>query len=141
MSDIWDLARGLGADIVFFKPSDNINKDGMYYRKLSTICLNDNVSTVRQENVLLHETGHSFYKHDHYDCHSLGWSYKQERQANEYMIHYRADQWLSEYDWEPEYVDYEAFMEHFEIDRRLYDLVAEVFSEIINHAQLDSYSV
>ncbi len=57
------------------------------------------------------------------------------------MIQYRADQWLSEYDWEPEFIDYKAFMDYFEIDNHLYNLVVEVFSKILSHSQLASYSV
>lgn len=141
MSDIWDLASQLGAKIIFFKPNKEITKDGMYYRELDTVCLNDTVSSKRQENVLLHEIGHSFHGHKHYKCHSIGWSFRQERQADEYMIQYRADQWLSEYDWEPEFIDYKAFMDYFEIDNHLYDLVVEVFSKILSHSQLGSYSI
>ncbi|MEY8514520.1 ImmA/IrrE family metallo-endopeptidase [Lactococcus taiwanensis] len=131
MSDIWDLARELGAKIVFFKPDGNVTKDGMYYRDISTVCLNALVSEKRQENVLLHETGHSYYGHQHYSCHAKGWSARQERQANEYMIHQRAEEWLAQYDWEPQYIDYSAFLEYFELDRKHYSLAEEVFTEIL----------
>lgn len=130
MSDIWDLARGLGAKIVFFKPDGEVMKDGMYYRKVSTVCLNDTVSSVRQENVLLHETGHNFFGHEHYSCHSKGWSAKQERQADKYMIHQRADEWLSQFDWEPERIDYFAFLDCYELDHSYYRLAESVFEEI-----------
>lgn len=141
MADIWELARSLGAKIIFFKPTNEINKDGMYYRKVSTVCLNDSVSSMRQENVLLHETGHSVYGHEHYSCHSKGWSAKQEKQADEYMIHQRADEWLAQYDWEPETIDYEAFLTYYELDKNLYNLVVIVFNEILIHNHLDNYIV
>ena len=139
MADIWDLARSLGAKIVFFKPDDNISKDGMYYREISTVCLNDCASRIRQENVLLHETGHSFYGHTHYKCHSKGWSSKQEKQADKYMIKQRADEWLAGYDWEPEFIDFEAFIKHFELEKHMYDLVVEVFESILGHNKLSNH--
>lgn len=131
MSDIWELARQLGAKVVFFKPNEEITKDGMYYRELDTVCLNDTVSTIRQENVLLHEIGHSFYGHEHFQCHSKGWSFKQERQADEYLILHRAEQWLAEYDWEPQSIDYDSFMEYFELEKSLYNSVVKVFNNIL----------
>lgn len=131
MSDIWDLARQLGAKIIFFKPNEEITKDGMYYKDLDTVCLNDTVSTMRQENVLLHEIGHSFYGHEHFQCHSKGRSFKQEKQAEEYVLHYRAEQWLAAYDWEPHCINYRAFMEHFELASYLYNSVVKIFKEIL----------
>lgn len=130
MSDIWDLARQLGAKIIFFKPNDEITKDGMYYKNLDTVCLNDTVSEIRQENVLLHEIGHLYYGHEHFQCHSKGWSFRQENQAEEYVIRYRAEQWLAEYDWEPQCINYRAFMEHFELASSLYHSVVKIFKEI-----------
>lgn len=131
MSDIWELARQLGAKVVFFKPNEEITKDGMYYRELDTVCLNDTVSTIRQENVLLHEIGHLYYGHEHFQCHSKGWSFKQERQADEYLILHRAEQWLADYDWEPQSIDYDAFMEYFELEKSLYNSVVKVFNNIL----------
>lgn len=139
MSDIWDLARILGANIVFFKPNEEITKDGMYYKELDIVCLNDDVSLIRQENVLLHEIGHSFYGHKHFQCHSKGWSFKQEKQAEEYMIHYRAEQWLADYDWEPQFINYRAFMDYFELDSYLYNSVAKIFKEILHSKTCNNY--
>lgn len=77
----------------------------------------------------------------HYKCHSKGWSSKQEKQADKYMIKQRADEWLAGYDWEPEFIDFEAFIKHFELDKKMYDLVVEVFESILGHNQLNNHFI
>ncbi|MFK4899207.1 hypothetical protein ACI1S7_10365 [Lactococcus petauri] len=54
------------------------------------------------------------------------------------MIEKRADQWLATYDWEPQFIDYHAFMEHFEIGKWFYNLVVD---EILGYSQLDRQSM
>ncbi len=133
MADIWGLARELGADIIFFKPDKKTNKDGIYYKDFSLICLNDCVSAIRQCNALLHELGHCFCEHQYFSCHSSGYSYKQEHEADCYMIRYRADEWLSQFNWEPEQIDIHAFLDYFELSHKYYDTAFEIFKELLGN--------
>lgn len=133
MSDVWGLANELGAKIIFFKPNIFTNKDGVYYKEISTICLNDCASSIRQGNVLLHEIGHCYCGHLHFESHSKGFSCKQEYEADCYMIRYRADEWLAQYDWEPEQIDIYAFLDYFELERRHYDTSFKIFRELLGH--------
>lgn len=55
------------------------------------------------------------------------------------MIEHRADEWLAQFDWEPDVIDYDKFIEYFELEKRHYGLVVEVFDEIISQPQLDSH--
>ncbi|MGX7010977.1 hypothetical protein [Lactococcus cremoris] len=55
------------------------------------------------------------------------------------MIEHRADEWLAQFDWEPDVIDYDKFIEHFELEKRHYGLIVEVFDEIIGQPQLDSH--
>lgn len=138
--DVWKLSRELGADVVFFTPDEVTHKDGMYYKELNLICLNVLSSERRQENVLYHEIGHHAYEHQHFDINSRCYSIKQEAEANKYMIQQRADEWLSAYDWEPEYIDIDRFLTYFEIDERLYDLAEDVFHDILGWSLLNKLS-
>ena len=54
------------------------------------------------QNILLHEIGHVSFGHRHLDCRSSGWDRRQEREADRYMIEHRADEWLAQFDWEPD---------------------------------------
>ncbi|WP_374284147.1 ImmA/IrrE family metallo-endopeptidase [Lactococcus sp.] len=138
--NVWKLARELGADVVFFTPNEVTKKDGMYYKELNLICLNTLSSTKRQENVLYHEIGHHAYGHQHFDINSKSYSIKQEAEANRYMVKQRADEWLSAYDWEPEYIDIDSFLNFFEIDDRLYYLAEDVFHDILGWSMLSRLS-
>ncbi|MFK5291830.1 zinc peptidase, partial [Lactococcus lactis] len=63
---------------------------------------------------------------------------RQEREADRYMIEHRADEWLAQFDWEPDVIDYDKFIEYFELEKSHYGLVVEVFDEIIGQPQLHS---
>ncbi|WP_282798559.1 zinc peptidase [Lactococcus lactis] len=141
MSVIKELLLGLSVKIKYYDPSDYPHlKDGMKFniRGLTYIFIDIFNSEMVTQNILLHEMGHVSFGHRHLDCRSSGWDRKQEREADRYMIEYRADEWLAQFDWEPDIIDYDAFIEHFELEKRHYGLVVEVFNEIISHAQLDS---
>ena len=141
MSVIKELLLGLSVKIKYYNPSDYPHlKDGMKFniRGITYIFIDIFNSEMVTQNILLHEMGHVSFGHRHLDCRSSVWDRKQEREADRYMIEYRADEWLAQFDWEPDVIDYEAFIEHFELEKRHYGLVVEVFNEIISHAQLDS---
>lgn len=141
MSVIKELLLGLSVKIKYYNPSDYPHlKDGMKFniRGITYIFIDIFNSEMVTQNILLHEMGHVSFGHRHLDCRSSGWDRRQEKEADRYMIEYRADEWLAQFDWEPDVIDYEAFIEHFELEKRHYGLVVEVFNEIISHAQLDS---
>lgn len=142
MSVIKELLLGLSVKIKYYNTSDYPHlKDGMKFniRGLTYIFIDIFNSEMVTQNILLHEMGHVSFGHRHLDCRCSGWDRKQEREADRYMIEYRADEWLAQFDWEPDIIDYDAFIEHFELEKRHYGLVVEVFDEMIGHAQLDSY--
>lgn len=141
MSIIKELLLGLSVKIKYYNPSDYPHlKDGMKFniRGITYIFIDIFNSEMVTQNILLHEMGHVSFGHRHLDCRSSGWDRKQEREADRYMIEYRADEWLAQFDWEPEVIDYDAFIEHFELEKRHYGLAVDVFNEIMGHTQLDS---
>lgn len=141
MPVIKELLLGLSVKIKYYNPYDYPHlKDGMKFniRGITYIFIDIFNTEMVTQNILLHEMGHVSFGHRHLDCRSSGWDRKQEREADRYMIEYRADEWLAQFDWEPEVIDYDAFIEHFELEKRHYGLVVEVFNEIISHAQLNS---
>lgn len=134
MGIIRELLLEIGAKIRYFDPFEFPNlKDGMKFsiRSIIYIFVSIRNSEMGTQNVLLHEIGHGFFGHNHLSCRCPGWDRKQERQADRYMIEYRADEWLSAFDWEPEVIDYDAFLEYFELERRHRDLAIEVFDSIL----------
>lgn len=142
LSLIKQLLLELDSKIKFYNPEAHPSiKDGM---KLSVrgedyIFISTENSEKKIQNILLHELGHISLGHIHLDCRFQGWDRKQERDADRYMIEYRVDEWLAQYDWEPNYVDYDAFMNHFEIEYRHKDLVIEIFYHATHNQTCASY--
>lgn len=142
MSLISELTSQLDARIIYFdKDLHNLYRDGMTqtFLKQNYIFISNDNSEKQTENILLHEIGHVFYKHRHIDLHSWGWNNRQEAEANKYMIEQRADEWLAQYDWEPEKIDYNAFLDYFELDHCFYRLTEKVFEELNNYNHLEAY--
>ncbi|MCT1193299.1 ImmA/IrrE family metallo-endopeptidase [Lactococcus lactis] len=142
MSLISELTTQLDARIIYFdKDLHNLYRDGMMqtFLKQNYIFISNDNSEIQTENILLHEIGHVFHKHRHIDLHSWGWNNRQESEANKYMIEQRADEWLAQYDWEPEKIDYDAFLDYFELDHCFYRLTEKVFEELSNYNHLEAY--
>lgn len=57
------------------------------------------------------------------------------------MIEQRADQWLSTYNWETDTIDYDSFLDYYELDYDLYDLAHEVFEHLLGWNHWDEYKV
>lgn len=141
MSLIRDLLLELSAVIKYYDPADFPNlKDGMKFtiRGVTYIFVSINNSDMETQNILLHELGHVYFGHIHLNCRASGWDRKQEKEADRYMLEYRAEEWLSQFNWEPEVIDYDAFIEYFELEKRHYNLIVEIFDEMIDHPQLNS---
>ena len=144
MKLIHELSLEVGATIKYFnKEESQFLRDGMKFTVNGEdyLLASDDNSETQTENIMYHEIGHSFYGHKHHDCYAFSLRSKQEKEAHKYMIEQRADQWLATYDWEPRFIDYDAFMKHFEIDNRLYNLVVDVFDEILGNSQSDTASM
>ncbi|MBK5077359.1 ImmA/IrrE family metallo-endopeptidase [Lactococcus lactis] len=144
MSLISELTIQLDARIIYFdKEFHNLYRDGMMqtFLEQNYIFISNDNSEIQTENILLHEIGHVYHNHRHVDLHSWGWNNRQEAEANKYMIEQRADQWLAQYDWEPEKIDYEAFLNYFELDHCYYRLAEKVFEEINNYNHLGAYEL
>lgn len=123
MGKLRELSRELGAEIIYFNAIENgveLESDtkGVYLPDDNVIYIRDDLTVYEQENVILHELGHCYYGHVHYDCHSKGYSSKQEAEANSYMVAYRFKEWLLTWDFAPlpEELSVQRFMNayHFE---------------------------
>lgn len=142
MSVIKELLSELALKIKYYNPSDYPHlKDGMKFNIRGTTYIFIDIFNSEKvtQNILLHEIGHVSFGHRHLDCRSSGWDRRQEREADRYMIEHRADEWLAQFDWEPNVIDYDKFIEHFELENRNYELIVEVFDEIIGQSQLHSH--
>ena len=144
MELLGELACQLNARIVYFdKKINNLFRDGMIQQLLDKnyIFISTDNSEKQCENILLHELGHIYYEHKHYEMHSWGWSNRQEYEANHYMIKQRADQWLAQYDWEPQVIDIEAFLDYFELEHCHFSIAEIVFHELLSYNKLGAYEM
>ena len=90
MSKLRELSRELGAEIIYFIPSENEvvlidDIKGLYLPEYDIIYIRDDLTIIEQENVILHELGHCSCGHTHYNCHSKMFGSKQEAQADRFM--------------------------------------------------------
>ena len=130
MSKLKELAQELGAKIVYFSTNETELK-GIYIPDVNLIYVREDVESVEQENVILHEIGHCNYNHIHYDCHANMYSNKQESEANYYMISYRFNEWLSLWDFSPEpnEISIEQFMKAYHFENKMRWICEKVIEE------------
>lgn len=129
-----DISSEIEATIVYFNKDEHaFLRDGMKLtiKGENYIFIEINNSSKKSGNILLHEQGHCYYGHTHLNCHAFGWKNRQEHEANLYMLEKRADEWLSKYDWEPKFVDIEAFLDYFELDYKHYNDAYNIFKHIL----------
>lgn len=129
-----DISIEIEATIAYYDEDEYpFLRDGMKMtiKDKDFIFIKESNSYTKKQNILLHEQGHCYFGHTHLSCHAFSWKSRQEHQANMYMLEKRADEWLSKYDWEPEFVDIEAFLDHFELDYKLYNDAYNIFKRIL----------
>lgn len=130
MGELQGYANELGAELIYVNSEESENiKDGLYLRDVNVIYIRSDLSTLTLGNKILHELGHAYYNHAHYDGSTCG--SKQEAQANYYMVSRRFKEWLSHWDFDPEIedLDIERFMKTYEFNRNLYSLCEKVIHE------------
>lgn len=96
-------------------------------------------SEIVYENLILHGTAHALHNHTKKknQLTTVGWSHEYE--ANYYMIRCRAEEWISDYYSLPNSIDFERFINYYELKatvptRDLYDIVEKVFNEFYSAA-------
>ncbi|QSQ99574.1 hypothetical protein J0J34_05660 [Lactococcus garvieae] len=136
MSKLRELSRELGAEIIYFIPSENDvalidDIKGLYLPEYDIIYIRDDLTIIEQENVILHELGHCYCGHVHYDCHSKGYSSKQESEANSYMVAYRFKEWLLTWDFAPlpEELSVQRFMNAYHFEYKVEHLCEDVLEQ------------
>ncbi|WKG35922.1 ImmA/IrrE family metallo-endopeptidase [Lactococcus lactis] len=136
MNKLSELSHELGAEIAYFSPSENdidleTEIKGLYFPEDDIIYIRDDLSTIEQENVILHELGHCHCGHIHYSCHSRMYGSKQEAEADYYMIIYRFNDWLLSWDFapDPNEINITQFMSAYKFSKKLKWLCEKVIDE------------
>ena len=136
MSKLREFSRELGAEIIYFIPSENDvvlvdDIKGLYLPEYDIIYIRDDLTIIEQENVILHELGHCYCGHTHYNCHSKMFGSKQEAQADRFMVVHRFNEWLSKWDFtpEPNEININQFMDAYELNNKLKWICESVIDE------------
>ncbi|MDT2741997.1 ImmA/IrrE family metallo-endopeptidase [Lactococcus garvieae] len=136
MGKLRELSRELGAEIIYFNAIENgveLESDtkGVYLPDDNVIYIRDDLTIYEQENVILHELGHCYYGHVHYDCHSKGYNSKQEAEANSYMVAYRFKEWLLTWDFAPlpEELSVQRFMNAYHFEYKVEHLCEDMLEQ------------
>lgn len=130
MGKLKEYADELGCRVIYISDDGSqLIKGGLYFREAKVMYVNDRLSSVKTENVILHECGHAYFEHFQYDC-SYNSSF-QEAQANQYMVERRFKDWLSYWDFdpEPEELSVERFMKAYEFESNLEWICEKVINE------------
>ena len=132
--DYLDQIKELEIEIHYFDPADYDlphDKDALYVPDLKLILVNGTLDDITRKNAVLHELGHLLNQHYLLSCNAPGVHFKQEYEADHYMLRYRAKEYLEYFEGEFEFIDITRFLAVYHLASSLYDLAVQVFYELL----------
>ncbi|MDR0299740.1 MAG: ImmA/IrrE family metallo-endopeptidase [Streptococcaceae bacterium] len=124
-----NLERELEAEGISVVSGHGMDKDGLYLPDAKIIFINDSLDDIDRKNTILHELGHLINSHESLECEAPSLASKRELKADRYMIQARIEEYLADFDNQPDVVNIDNFLKAYHLQTRYSDLVIQLFHE------------